>query len=101
MGRPNSSESNLKENRSPLDLGEATAHDWAKKLWYKWKHRPPPAKKMVEDADGNMIEIEEPEPEILPGELPPAIPWQKLEPTASTHVLDNESKSVPTQTDVF
>lgn len=56
---------------------------------------------MVEDADGNMIEIEEPEPEILPGELPPAIPWQKLEPTASTHVLDNESKSVPTQTDVF
>ncbi|KAI4454788.1 lung adenoma susceptibility 1-related [Holotrichia oblita] len=74
------------------DIGEAAANEWARKMWYKWKHRPPPVKKMVEDAEGNMIEVEEPEPEILPGELPPTVPWQKLEPTASANELETENE---------
>lgn len=46
---------------------------------------------MIEDAEGNMIEVEEPEPEIPADELPPTVPWQKLEPTPSTVVIDKES----------
>ncbi|KAF2885426.1 hypothetical protein ILUMI_20706 [Ignelater luminosus] len=65
-----------------LDLYQATLEEWYSKLYYKYENRIKPGKQQ----DGGKAKVEEQIVDRAAGIIP-IVPFQKLEPSASTYVI--------------
>ncbi|XP_017779313.1 PREDICTED: protein CASC1-like [Nicrophorus vespilloides] len=77
------------------ELNDCTAKEWLLKVHYKYDKRVIVKKELEEvvQEDGTVVMVEpEPDPEIPPDQMPPVVPWQKLEPSASEYALAIEKE---------